>query len=539
MIRVKAAYIGNGIESFVERSFTDGINVIYSIDNNKGKTVLMQGIMFALGAVPTFPSGFQYREYIYIVDLNVDGRDISVLRSKNTFAILADNELHTFESEASFSKYWSDSIRYLPSIVKKGRSTFVGLELYTQIAFIPQDGKSSAKLLSGQFSKDDFNEMLYAIKGLDGRELDTDSEEALKKRRDELKGRLKTLTKQATSLNERGTALSMVSATVDTRDMEELLADLERARKEVTDIRKKRSRLIDRLTKCQVTFDELNSLKIETKEGRLYCLECGSGRIGYRMADSGVMFDVTNSTMRSQIIGSLKERIDATRNEIDTLDQQLHKSQQKLAVLLTQNSEFSLADIIACKDDYLDSRELDLKIQQAQQELIEIKNALESKKSLSSDLRNQQREFSDGLVSKMNYAQRHISGNDQATPYDALFSTNANVYSGSDETIYFASRQYALATTMDHGMPLLVDSFRGEDLSTVREERMLELYSHLQNQMIFTTTVKKEEGREKYEMDDRLNAIDYSKHKTDKILCKSYNDEFSAKVGEFGIVLGV
>ena len=158
---------------------------------------------------------------------------------------------------------------------------------------------------------------------------------------------------------------------------------------------------------------------------------------------------------------------------------------------------------------------------------------------MSSDLRNQQREFSDGLVSKMNYAQRHISGNDQATPYDALFSTNANVYSGSDETIYFASRQYALATTMDHGMPLLVDSFRGEDLSTVREERMLELYSHLQNQMIFTTTVKKEEGREKYEMDDRLNAIDYSKHKTDKILCKSYNDEFSAKVGEFGIVLGV
>lgn len=235
MIRVKAAYIGNGIESFVERSFTDGINVIYSIDNNKGKTVLMQGIMFALGAVPTFPSGFQYREYIYIVDLNVDNKDISVLRSKNTFAVLADDELHTFESEASFSRYWSDNIRYLPNIVKKGRNTFVGLELYTQIAFIPQDGKSSAKLLSGQFSKDDFCEMLYAIKGLDGREIDADSEEALKKRRDELKGRLKTLTRQAASLNERGTALSMVSATVDTRDMEELLVDLERARKEVTD----------------------------------------------------------------------------------------------------------------------------------------------------------------------------------------------------------------------------------------------------------------------------------------------------------------
>ena len=56
--------------------------------------------------------------------------------------------------------------------------------------------------------------------------------------------------------------------------------------------------------------------------------------------------------------------------------------------------------------------------------------------------------------------------------------------------------------------------------------------------MIFTTTVKKEEGRKKYENDSRLNAIDYSGHETDRILCKSYNDEFAAKVGEFGIVLG-
>ena len=539
MISVKAAYIGNGIESFVERSFTNGINVVYSMDNNRGKTVLMQGIMFALGAVPTFPSGFQYREYIYIVDLDVDGRDVSVLRSKNTFAVLSNNELHTFESEASFSKYWSKNIRILPNIVKKGRTTSIGLELYTQMAFIPQDGKSSAKLLSGQFSKDDFCEMLYAIKGLDGRELDTESEEALKKRRDELKGKLKSLTRQTAALNERGTALSMISASVDNRDMEELLADLERARKEVTDIRKKRSRLIDRLTKCQITLDELNSLKIETREGRLYCLECGSERIGYRMADSKAMFDVTNSTMRSRIIGSLGERIDATRNEIDTLDQQLRKAQQNLAALLAQNTEFSLADIVACKNDYLDSRELDLEMQKAQHELAEIKDTLESNKTMTNDLRKRQREFSDELVSKMNFAQRHISGNDHATPYEALFSTNANVFSGSDETIYFASRQYALAAIMGHDMPLLVDSFRGEDLSTEREERMLELYSHVQNQMIFTTTVKKEEGKEKYEMDDRLNAIDYSGHDVNKILCTDYNDEFLTKVSEFGIVLVV
>lgn len=68
MIKIKAVYIGDATESFVERNFSDGINVIYSMDNNRGKTVLMQGIMYTLGALPTFPSSFPYRDYIYIAD---------------------------------------------------------------------------------------------------------------------------------------------------------------------------------------------------------------------------------------------------------------------------------------------------------------------------------------------------------------------------------------------------------------------------------------------------------------------------------------
>ena len=33
----------------------------------------MQGAMYALGAIPTFPERFPYKEYIYIVDLDIDG----------------------------------------------------------------------------------------------------------------------------------------------------------------------------------------------------------------------------------------------------------------------------------------------------------------------------------------------------------------------------------------------------------------------------------------------------------------------------------
>lgn len=74
MIKIKAVYIGDATESFVERNFSDGINVIYSMDNNRGKTVLMQGIMYTLGALPTFPSSFPYRDYIYIADLNINNK---------------------------------------------------------------------------------------------------------------------------------------------------------------------------------------------------------------------------------------------------------------------------------------------------------------------------------------------------------------------------------------------------------------------------------------------------------------------------------
>lgn len=87
MIKIKAVYIGDATESFVERNFSDGINVIYSMDNNRGKTVLMQGIMYTLGALPTFPSSFPYRDYIYIADLNINNKNISILRYKNSFAV--------------------------------------------------------------------------------------------------------------------------------------------------------------------------------------------------------------------------------------------------------------------------------------------------------------------------------------------------------------------------------------------------------------------------------------------------------------------
>ena len=41
--------VGNAEEAYVEQAFSYGVNIIYSDDNNKGKTIVVQSMMYALG----------------------------------------------------------------------------------------------------------------------------------------------------------------------------------------------------------------------------------------------------------------------------------------------------------------------------------------------------------------------------------------------------------------------------------------------------------------------------------------------------------
>lgn len=538
MVSVKAVYIGNGIESFVENNFSTGINVIYSLDNNRGKTILMQGIMFCLGAIPTFPDGFPFREYTYIVDLECAGKPITVARKQNSFAVKTVDGIQALESVEAFKGFWNNNISELPEIVKDGRAVVAGLELYTQMFFVGQDGLSSAKVNSGYFNKKDFIEMLYSFNGLSARTLESGQVEKLKRRKEELIGHIKTLSKKADALKQRGTALSVMSATTDSRDMREFTEELDRASAVVSDLRKLRNRLAARRTKNKIVLDELRSLKINVKVGSLTCLQCGSENVGYRMADSGVVFDVTTSEMRTQIINSLEDRISGIEDDLQSVTRQLRSAQEVLDDLLEAKPEVTLADIMACKDDFLNVRDIDTQIRQNQDEMDRIDEMLSNDQDVSRELRSQREEFRKELLSSMNYARKFISGNPSEADYKELFTTQANVLSGSDGTIYFSARLYAIAKVLNHGMPLLVDSFRADDLSSGREEKLLDLFSSLSNQMILTTTIKREEGSSKYVEDNRIQAIDYSDHTINKLLSSQFNKEFAAKADELGIFLG-
>lgn len=104
--------------------------------------------------------------------------------------------------------------------------------------------------------------------------------------------------------------------------------------------------------------------------------------------------------------------------------------------------------------------------------------------------------------------------------FEGLFTKRGQVFSGSEETEFHLVKLYALAKVLKHTYPIIVDSFRAEDLSTARECAVIELFSSLEKQIIFTTTLKKEEIN-KYGAIDNINNIDYSQNGSSKILNKS------------------
>ena len=80
MMIIKKVAVGNSMEAFVEEQFESGLNIISSDDNNKGKTIVIQSMMYAIGNEPTFPTTFEYKNYYYYVEFQVKEKIFKVCR---------------------------------------------------------------------------------------------------------------------------------------------------------------------------------------------------------------------------------------------------------------------------------------------------------------------------------------------------------------------------------------------------------------------------------------------------------------------------
>ncbi|WP_197696943.1 hypothetical protein [Clostridium cochlearium] len=64
----------------------------------------------------------------------------------------------------------------------------------------------------------------------------------------------------------------------------------------------------------------------------------------------------------------------------------------------------------------------------------------------------------------------------------------------------------------------------------------MDLFNELENQKIFTTTLKSEELN-KYENISYINNIDYTSHKPSKMLSKDFNIKFKKLLADLSIKL--
>ena len=67
------------------------------------------------------------------------------------------------------------------------------------------------------------------------------------------------------------------------------------------------------------------------------------------------------------------------------------------------------------------------------------------------------------------------------------------------------SRLYALSKSIHLNHPLIIDDFRGGELSTLKEDLILDEFKQLNNQVIMTCTLKHEEQGKYDDMDGIFN----------------------------------
>ena len=150
--------IGNKEEAYVESSFTDGINVIFSDDNNKGKTIVIQSIMYAIGNKPIFPSSFDYKQYYYYLEFEESGSKYKIIRRGNSYIVSSYNGIRMFDDTLEFERFWDANIFKLPRIPFNGLQKIVDMELFFQLFFVGQDGKDTSTIFnSGYYPKDNSN----------------------------------------------------------------------------------------------------------------------------------------------------------------------------------------------------------------------------------------------------------------------------------------------------------------------------------------------------------------------------------------------
>lgn len=522
---IKKTAVGNIKEAFVENGFSDGINIISSDDNNKGKTIVIQSMMYALGNEPAFPTSFDYQKYYHFIEFEENSKSYCLCRFNNGFVLKSGSVLMLFDNVSELKRYWNKHIAPLPQIVKNQVLKVVDPVLYLQLFFIGQDKKDSSNIAHpGYYNKTDFYNMLYDICDLSGMELDEEEIRKTKEKIAQLKSDRSVLIKQHKILKSKDTPVSYLSSVSDRSAFEKKLSDMEKLNAKIAELRKARNANATRRASWETTLKELRSLNRSMECGELRCMDCNSTNIAFSSSKkNSYAFDVSTVNMRNEIIASINEKIEAYNEEMSRLSAQISLAQSELQSIMEDES-ISLEAIVAYKQDVFSAADAEAQIKNIDQELESLNNKLHLSVGASQSRKEQQSLLLNAILNEMNIMHKTIDSNSNLE-FDDIFTKRDEVYSGSEATIFHLSRLYAFEKILHHVNPIIVDSFRAEDLSTAKENIVIDIYKELPNQVIFTTTLKAEELG-KYDSFQDVNHIDYRSHQPSKLLSNEYLGEF-------------
>ena len=320
--------------------------------------------------------------------------------------------------------------------------------------------------------------------------------------------------------------ISYLSVESDRLAFGEKVANLERVQSKIAELRKSRNASTIRKSKWEYTINELRSLNRSISCGELRCMDCNSTNISFstgEISQTSYSFDVSTVEMRTEIINSISEKIAAYAEEIQRLSAEICAEQEKMQSLM-EDENVSLESIVAYKKDIFSASDAEGRIKDIENEITSLKSQLVANENSSQETQARRVSLLTAILGKMNELYHQIDPDGNLT-YTSLFTQRNEVYSGSEATVFHLVKLFALQQVLRHNCPIIVDSFRAEDLSTGKEKTVLEISKSINNQVILTTTLKHEELG-KYDSIEGVNHINYISHIPSKILDGRYVADF-------------
>lgn len=534
MIINKVAF-GNENEAFIENRFKNKLNIIYSNDNNKGKTLLMQGLMYSLGYESIFPSGFDSKAYVFYSSISFNEKKYEFLRKNNSVIVKSKDLFHICNSISELKFLFDKEIYKLPRIIKNGIEKIADLTLFHELYFLGQDKRNSSNIISkGLYNKVDFKNLLFSMKGIDSFDGEKYDLSNLKSEKEKLKNEEKVLRKKLTLLKASPEIAEFSTKSIDLEKFNTQKQIIFEINKSIFEFKKQRSREQNRKNKLDNLLSELNSLNRNIDTGKVKCGDCGSDKIIFSNEDFD--FEVSNSFVRKQIINSIKNDISLKTDIIEELTMNINNEQNQLSKEL-ESIPPEGKNFILFQDEIIDNSVIDNDLANVKSKIQSIDRELTLTSLNTFEKKETQKDFLTSTLELMRnyYQQIDPFGN---LEFEDLFTKKDETYSGSEEQEFYFCKLIALNQSLKHPFPIIVDSFRDGELSTGKENEMLNIYGNLEKQVILTATLKDEEYEgDKYMSNSNRNVLDYSSFEDSHILNEKFKDEFSKIVSSFGSTL--